>query len=184
MAQKLTPKEKAFVKEYPVDLCGTKAAIRAKYSAKSAARIAFSLLERPHIRLAIDEELRKRSERTEITADRVLRELAKIGFSDVRDLFTETGALRRIEDMGGDAAACVSSIEVVVHKSKDNSEEVERTAKIRLWDKQAALVNIGRHLGMFKDKIEITGRDGGPVETITTSMTAKEAADRYREELG
>ena len=55
-------------------------------------------------------------------------------------------------------AATVSSIEVVTRKVPGGEEaEVEHVAKIKTWDKQTALVNIGRHLGMFTDKIEHSG---------------------------
>lgn len=56
--------------------------------------------------------------------------------------------------------------------------------EIKLHDQGKALENVARHLGMFNDKLQLTGKDGKPIETITTVMTAKEAAERYREELG
>ena len=64
-----------------------------------------------------------------------------------------------------DTAACLSSVEVVTKRGQGESNEVEQVTKVKLWDKQAALVNIGRHLGMFKDRIDLTGEIGmRPVE--------------------
>lgn len=112
----------------------------------------------------VDEILGKVAERAEITQADVLRELGKIGFSDIRKLFTDGGNLKRIEDLDDDSAACLSSVEVVTKKvpgGEDN--EVEHVAKLKLWDKRAALVDIGKHLGMFKERVEHSGPDGGPI---------------------
>ena len=154
----LTAKQQAFVGEYLVDLNATQAAIRAGYSVETARAIGSENLAKPDIADAIAEAQSERSRRTEITQDRVLQELAKIGFSDVRKLFTPGGNLLPIQDMDDVTAATVSSIEVVTRKVPGGEEaEVEHVAKIKTWDKQTALVNIGRHLGMFTDKIEHSG---------------------------
>lgn len=71
--KKLTPKEQRFVEEYPIDFNGTKAVIRAGYSAKSAASIASENLRKPHILEAISKVMERRSERTGVTADDVVR---------------------------------------------------------------------------------------------------------------
>lgn len=92
------------------------------------------------------------AERAEITQAAVLAELGKIGFSDIRKLFGAGGALKRVEELDDDAAACLSSIEVVTKRVPGGErDEVESVAKIKLWDKRAALVDIGKHLGMFKE---------------------------------
>lgn len=110
------------------------------------------------------------AERAEITEARVLSELAKIGFSDIRKMFTPGGNLLPIHDLDDDAAACLSSIEVVTRKVPGGEDaEVEHVAKIKVWDKRAALVDIGKHLGMFKEKVELTGKDGGPIQTEEVS---------------
>ena len=80
----LTPKQRAFVREYLIDLNATQAAIRAGYSEKAARSVAAENLTKPNIASAIDAAMKLRAERTDITADRVLKELAKIGFADIR----------------------------------------------------------------------------------------------------
>lgn len=130
-----------------------------------------------HITDRVDEILGKAAERVEITQARVLDELAKIGFSDIRKLFTGGGSLRRIEDLDDDAAACLASVEVVTRRVPGGeADEVEHVAKIKTWDKRAALVDIGKHLGMFKERVEHTGKDGGPIQT--EDMTPNEIARR------
>lgn len=113
----------------------------------------------------VDEILASIAERAEITQADVLRELAKIGFSDIRKLFTPGGNLLPIHDLDDDAAASLASIEVVTRKVPGGDEaEVEHVAKIKTWDKRAALVDIGKHLGMFKERVEHSGPEGGPIE--------------------
>ncbi|MFT8418466.1 MAG: terminase small subunit [Acetobacter sp.] len=154
----LTPKQARFVEEYLVDLNATQAALRAGYSPKTAREQASRLLSNVNVSEAISEAQKARSTRTEITQDRVLRELAKLGFGDIRDIFSEDGSLLHPGNMDADAAARISSIEVVVRPVPGSQgQEVEHVAKIKAWDKLGALTQIGRHLGMFKDKLETTG---------------------------
>lgn len=82
---KLTQKQKRFVDEYLIDLNATQAAIRAGYSEKSAARIAVELLNKTQVSEFLQKALKQRAERTEITQDRVLCELANIAFCKVED---------------------------------------------------------------------------------------------------
>lgn len=104
-------------------------------------------------------------EKTGITKERVLQELALIGFGtlqDVRDIFGG-GDLRELRR---EDAAKIS--ELVVDSYMDGAGEEAREVKrvrVKLWDKRAALVDIGRELGMFKTRHEHTGKDGAPIET-------------------
>ena len=83
MTQSLTAKQQCFVAEYLVDLNATQAAIRAGYSEKTARAMGHENLTKPDIEEAIAEALKERRLRTEITQDRVLEELAAIGFAEV-----------------------------------------------------------------------------------------------------
>ncbi|WP_353736191.1 terminase small subunit [Clostridium sp. ZBS14] len=116
---KMTTKQKRFCNEYLIDLNATQAAIRAGYSVDSAKVIGCENLTKPNVKSYLDRRIAKREVRTEITQDKVLNELAKIGFANIDDY-------------------------VVVDSSSG-------------YDKVRALENIGRHLGMFKDKLEISG---------------------------
>ncbi|QOF94236.1 terminase small subunit [Novacetimonas hansenii] len=153
----LTPKQARFVEEYLVDLNATQAAIRAGYSKKTAVQIGHENLTKPDIQAAIAEAQLERSKRTEITQDRVLQELAKLGFSDIRNIFGDDGELKSPADMDPAVSASVASIEVILRAVPGSPGEVEKVAKVKSWDKLGALTQIGRHLGMFKDKLETTG---------------------------
>src|ERR1700746_3486508 len=87
----LTPKQSRFVEEYLVDLNGKQAAIRAGYSANTAEVQASRLLRIVKIQVALSAAMRARSRNTEVTPDRVLAELAKIGFANMRDYWPKEG---------------------------------------------------------------------------------------------
>ena len=79
---KLTAKQEAFIKEYLIDLNSTQAAIRAGYSPNTATEIGWENLRKPHIKVAIDEALNKRSEKLQISAEYVLQKLKDITDSE------------------------------------------------------------------------------------------------------
>lgn len=155
MTNRLTTKQSVFVQEYLVDLCATKAAIRAGYSKKSAMEIGYENLRKPQIQTAIQKAMAERSERTKITIDMVVAELAKPGFIDIRKIFTPAGNLISPADLPADVAAAIQSIEVVVRPTGERDEDdnpiVEHVHKIRFHDKIKSLELIGKHLGMFND---------------------------------
>lgn len=153
----LTAKQQRFVDEYLVDLNATQAAIRSGYSARTADRIGPELLGKTWVAEAIAARQAKIAQKLEITQESIVAELAKIGFSDIRRMFSDAGALRRIESLDDQAAACLSSVEVTSRRvpgSDRDEPEYEQVTKIRLWDKRAALVDLGKHLGMFKERVE------------------------------
>ena len=160
----LTAKQERFVAEYLIDLNATQAAIRAGYSKKTARSVGYENLTKPDIQAAVSEAQAKRSERTEITQDRVLAELAKIGFSDLRRVLTSQGSLIEPQEWDDDTAGAIGSLEVVLRPGAEQDESgnrvIEHVHKIKAWDKLSALEKIGKHLGMFKDdaglKVNIT----------------------------
>lgn len=85
MAGKLTPKQQAFVDEYLIDLNATQAAIRAGYSEKNAHKIGPELIGKTRIAEALREAQKDRQERTFITQDRVIREIAENAFKPASD---------------------------------------------------------------------------------------------------
>jgi len=158
MANKLTAKQQTFVEEYLIDLNATQAAIRAGYSKKTAYIIGHENLSKPNIAEAIQKAKAERSERTGVTADMVIAELAKIGFSDLRNVLTSSGQLIDPQDWDDATAGAISSLEVVVNSrggSGDENEPIDYTHKIKVWDKNSALEKLGKHLGMFVDRSEV-----------------------------
>lgn len=149
----MTAKQKRFIEEYLIDLNATQAAIRAGYSPDSAADIGSENLRKPDIRARIDKAMAERSKRTGINQDRVLYELAKLAFINPADVINFDEATVKIEAAKADLA-CIQSVKVKTMLS-DKGDMTER--EIRLYDKKAALELLGKHLGMFKDKVELSG---------------------------
>ncbi|MGQ7956500.1 terminase small subunit [Pseudomonas sp. SP16.1] len=158
----LTPKQRRFVDEYLIDLNATQAAIRAKYSAKTAASQGERLLRNVEVRRAIAKRMKDREKRTEITQDMVLRELAKIGFSDIRKVVRWGETMVRVvdaEEEGEDLVpyhglALIDSTEVDDDTAAAIAEvsQGREGLKVKFHDKKGALVEIARHLGMFTAK--------------------------------
>jgi phage terminase small subunit len=168
----LTPKQQRFVEEYLIDLNATQAAIRAGYSEKTAGSQAFDLLKKPEINDAVVSAMKEREKRTEITQDMVLKELAKIGFSNMQDYMRvgpDGDPYLDFSNLSRDQAAALA--EVTVEDFKDGRGEDARDVrkvKFKLADKRAALVDIGRHLGMFdKDSLTLKGDEKNPVHVAT-----------------
>lgn len=150
---KLTSKQQRFVEEYLVDLNATQAAIRAGYSTKTANEIGNENLSKPSIRMYIDQAIAERSKRTGINQDRVIRELARLAFVNANDVIDIDEATLK-EGASEDDTAAIASVKVKVIPTKEG-EGVER--EIKLADKIRALELLGKHLGMFTDKVKIEG---------------------------
>lgn len=145
----MTKKQKRFVEEYLIDLNATQAAIRAGYSPATAKEIGCENLTKPNIAAAVSQAMAERSRRTGINQDRVLQELARIGFAKITDVVDpETAKIRA--DASDDDLACIQSIKI-----KPSEFGTER--EVKLYDKKSALVDLGKHLGLFKDKVELNG---------------------------
>jgi phage terminase small subunit len=84
----LTKQQRRFAKEYPVDLNGKKAAIRANYSPKTAEAQASRLLRNVKVQKAIQKELEARAKRTEVTADQVLERWDRRARATTADFLT------------------------------------------------------------------------------------------------
>jgi phage terminase small subunit len=148
----LTPKQRIFVDEYLIDHNGSAAAVRARYNKRSAKQTAFKILQEPEVAAAIADAEAARALRTQVDQDWVLRRLVRIADSDIRKLFNGRD-LKLPGDLDDDTAFAVASIEVVTVAK--GFGEVENIAKVKFWDKRGALIDIGRHLGMFKDKLDV-----------------------------
>jgi len=102
----------------------------------------------------------KSADRAEIDIARVLKELVRLGTSDIRDAFTEAGQLKPPKDWSDAFAATVASIEVTSRntgKDADGNTQIEHVHKIKVWDKNSALEKIAKHLGMFIERVEHSG---------------------------
>ncbi len=147
----LNDKQKLFCKEYLVDLNATQAAIRAGYSTESARQIGSKLLTEVDIENEVQRLMERRSQRTNITAERVLKELARIAFSDPKNVMVwngETMIVRDSDTLSDDDAACVSEVSSTTTKEGGS-------IKLKMHDKIAALDKLGKHLKLFTDVSDV-----------------------------
>lgn len=141
--KRLTVKQERFVEEYCKDFNATQAAIRAGYSTKTANRIASENLSKLDIKKAIDERIKERKEKLEITEKEIIAELAKIAFSDVAKLYEPNFELKDIATLPNELTASIKEI------VKIETEKGTRVAA-KLYSKESALELLGKHLGMWK----------------------------------
>lgn len=130
--------------------------ISAGYKARGATADAAAarLLRNVRVAAYLEHHRQKAQKKTEITVERVLRELAAIGFSNVEHYETdEMGRLGLTSGAPRRAMRAVSSVKrkVRTYTSADGTETTVET-EYRLWDKNTALANIGKHLGMFTER--------------------------------
>lgn len=182
----LTDKQEMFCREYLVDLNATQAAIRAGYSEKTANRIAAQLLSKLDIEKRIQELMNGRSERLDIDADYVLKRLVDIDQMDVLDILHDDGGIKPIHEWPKVWRTSLSGMDLAeMFESKDGERDLVGIMKKIKWpDKVKNLEMIGRHrsVGAFVElsKTELTGKNGGPIETATLT---KEEYRNARQEM-
>jgi phage terminase small subunit len=163
----LTGKQQRFIDEYLIDLNSTQAARRAGYSPKTAAKIGSENLQKPDVQREIARRKQETAGVAGVTRERVLAELAAIAFSDVRELYDESGRLRPIKDLDAQVAASIAGIEVEEtweEGAKDKPPLYTTTRKIKRWDKNKALEMLGKHLGLWIERDP--PKDFGPGLTV------------------
>lgn len=158
----MTDAQKRFCDEYLVDLNATRAYKVAypKCKKDETANAASSrMLRNVKVQEYISEKQREIEKRTEVTQDMVIKELAKIAFLDIRKLYTENGQLKNVADIDSDTVGAISSLETLEEYEGygDDREKIGDTQKVKLLDKTKALELLGKHLGMFKEKVTIDG---------------------------
>lgn len=178
----LTAMQRRFVEEYLIDLNGTQAAIRAGHSFKTAAQIAHGNLKKPNIQAAMKIEQDLRTKRVGITVDRIVTELAKIGFANLIDYVTindQGDAYVDFSKVNRDQMAAVMEITVEEYTEGrgELARDIKRT-KFKMADKRAALVDLGKHLGMFIERKELN------VNHTEKSLSTEERQARISELIG
>lgn len=169
---KLTDRQLAFCREYIVDLNATQAAIRAGYSQKTATPTASRLLMKDNIQLEIRKLMDERNQRTDITADRVVQQLARIAFMDIKE-FVEWGTEERntIVDHDEDGRPVVEKVPHEFVRLKDASAmdgTMIQSVKMGKYgmivefpDRMRAFEMLAKHMGVFDDRpnvnVDVTG---------------------------
>jgi phage terminase small subunit len=149
MHMKLNPQQELFVRQYVLDLNATKATIRAGYSKKGASSKGSQLLANVKIKAAIEARMARRFEKVDIKADEVLALMRKFAFTDLSGVIEVRGGKTYISDtavLTEDQMACISEI-------KQTADGVQ----VKLISREKMIELLGRHMGMFNDKLEHSG---------------------------
>jgi hypothetical protein len=118
------------------------------------------MLKRDNIRVTIAAEQAKIAQRHNLTVDRIIGELALIGFANMLDYITlqaDGSVSVDLSNLARDQAAAIQDITVDEYMDgRGHDARPVKRIKFKLSDKRAALVDLGKHLGMFKDLSEST----------------------------
>lgn len=167
----LNPRERQFVYEYLKDFNATKAAIRAGYSERTARQIGSENLSKPDIQAAIAAATDQMLAEAAVSVGRVIREYSRIAFSDLTDL-VQWDAEGNVtwtpsEDLDEAQRALIGEFtQTITEIPQKGGEPIVKTViKAKYHDKMAALAKLFEYQGLAKQKVEHTGKDGGPIQS-------------------
>ncbi len=143
----LSEKHILFCNEYLIDFNASAAFVRAGYAEKGARQNAYTLLQNDEIKEYLSKQQEKLQRKTEISAERVINELAKIAFHNTQDFVNGGNSVLEIKHLDRDKVAAVSKIKTT---TKEFDGNVTTTTEIGFYDKVDALEKLGRHLGVFE----------------------------------
>jgi phage terminase small subunit len=157
LANKRRQREETFAREYLIDLNGTRAAIAAGYSRKGADVRAAELLGNSRVQALIETLTKDKFGKLDISAERILQELARLAFVDPANLFDEAGSLKPIHQMDEDSRRAIGALDhekLFEHYGKGQAKHVGATVKVKLGDKTRALQLLGQFRKLFTEKVE------------------------------
>lgn len=158
------PRHEAYAQAYVANGYNRAVACR-----ESGIRSGHTTYHHPDVQRRIQELVAQNMATNEITAQRVMTELGRIAFGDMRDIFDADGNLLAVQHWDADAAARVSSIDVETRwEGRGENAEPVTVKKIRTYDKMAALSLLAKH---FK----LVGDEGDGVNALASAL-----ADRLR----
>jgi phage terminase small subunit len=157
LANKRRQREETFAREYVIDLNGSRAAIAAGYSEKGADVRAVELLGNSRVKALIASLTKDRFGKLDISAERILQELARLAFIDPANLFDEAGSLKSIHRMDEDSRRAIAALDhekLFEHFGKGQAKHVGAMVKVKLADKTRALQLLGQYRKLFTEKVE------------------------------
>lgn len=154
MSDDLNIQQRKFVTAYLETGNAKQSAIAAGYSAKTAEACGSRLLRNAKVKQALAKPIAKAAEKLELTAERVLLEVARVAFLDVRKLFDEHGQLRPINELDDDTAAALAGLDIdeLFEGRGKNRKKIGYSRKVRTVSKMDALAKLMEHLNLVKPK--------------------------------
>lgn len=151
----MTAKKALFVAEYLVDLNATEAAKRCGYSLRTAYAQGHRLLKDAEISAAIAEGQAKRLATAELSATRVLEELRRLAFADLRTLFDASGNLKPISELTVEEAACIGGFEVIKKNAEAGDGIIDTVHKVKVLDKTRSLEMLAKHFALLTEVVRV-----------------------------
>jgi len=174
----LTLRQRTFVEEYAVSPVLKHAALATGFTLPEAS----FLLSDPKIASAVARSKKARVDRMMITLENVTREYARIAFQDPRMYFDRSGRVIPIHELSDDAAAALAGFELT--ETEVNGAIKTRSYKYKFQPKLPALEGLGKALGMFTERIELTGKDGADlIPQLSDNERARRVAFILQQEL-
>ena len=172
---KLKPRERISIKEYIKTKHGTKSAIKAGYSKRSARTTAAELLAKPNISELVEKGLKNLEEKIELSAEKVLRELTLIAFANVTKCFDEKGRLRPLHELSENQQKILSSVETEEEFLRYSGKKVKcgYVRKIKTYDKVRALEMLAKHFKLLTEIQEINNNDVQVILTLPANGSEK-----------
>lgn len=178
----MTDAQKRFCDEYLIDLNATRAYKVAYPRCKkdeTANAASSRMLRNVKVQEYISEKQQEIEERTEVTQDMVIKELANIAFFNIKNIYNNNGTLKTVKDIDEETIRAISSVKVLQKagamkininmEGQDNEVPIEhiqeQTIEFKANDKVKALELLGKHLGMFND-INVNMKNAIQVELI------------------
>lgn len=155
--EELSPLMRRFIYQYPIDHDIAAAMERAGSRAKrgSMQSIGGKWLRVPFIAKMIEEREKEIADEAKVTATRILKEMARVAFLDIRELFDDNGDLLPVKEMPEDAARALGGLEVIEQFSRDGKVSEGFLKKLKVIDKKGMLDSLAKIRGMFVDKQEV-----------------------------
>ena len=158
----MTKRHRLFVREYLKDLNGTRAAIAAGYSERSAHVLATRLLKNAKVSEAIEKAFAEREKALDCGLDRLFTELSRIALLDPGKFYDESGNLIPIPELPEDSRRALAGMEIeeaYEHFAKGQAKPTGVVKKIKFWDKGLAIERLLKYKHRIGDKVEIPGLD-------------------------
>jgi phage terminase small subunit len=166
-----------FIAEYLVDMNGTKAALRAGFVGTSAADWAYRRLKHPVVQRIVRQSIDDAAADAEVRIDKILKELAAIGFSNIQDFIDSNGQI----DLEVDSERFAAVESVSIHESESEKGR-QRSTRIKMHNKLGALEKMAKYLGAIQDKVEVdhtnSDKSLSPIQKMSDEELRAEALAR------
>lgn len=178
--RKLTKLQKRFIAEYPKDLCGSEAVIRAGYRVKNkqiAAEIAHALVNNSEVKKILDREEEERLHKAGVQAEKVKTRMAHLAFADIRKIYGPENTLLPVKDFPDEVIPAIAGVKTteLFDGTGEDRHLVGYTKEVRLWNPDTSLTNMAKNLGEIGNGKH---RDEDEEEAVSSILTHIELSHR------